>query len=233
MKNNLKLANHYYLLYRENKELRKIYSYIATNSNDTLSFVEKIIILKLHEFYKRYHKNLENKSISLDRFLGLLDDDREDYFEKSLNLFRNYFIAKGYEDILLSTQKKFLSQKEKSLKGDYDIKENLRSDKLKKRAEKILWHIPSKNSIHKLFLDDKSNKNKSLFYITNINNFESLIKFLNISKLDGTAEHFSFIYLKKALKKKKVDITSLENEHTQLIAELSDYYDLIKFYYFS
>lgn len=56
MKNNLHLANHYYLLYIENKELRKIKSYIAKNSNDTLSFEEKIIILKLHELYKKYHK---------------------------------------------------------------------------------------------------------------------------------------------------------------------------------
>lgn len=59
------------------------------------------------------------------------------------------------------------------------------------------------------------------------------MKFLKIPELDGTAEHFSYIYLKRALKKKKVDITSLQNEHTQLQAELSRYYDLIKFYYFS
>ena len=137
MKNNLQLTNHYYLLYLENKELRKIKSYIATNSNDTLSFEEKIIILKLHEFYKKYHKNKENKYISLDRFLGLLDDDTEDYFEISLCLFQDYFIAKGFEDILLSTKIKFLSKKEKSLLGDYDIKENLRSDKLKKEPKKF------------------------------------------------------------------------------------------------
>ena len=155
-------------------------------------------------------------------------------------MFYNYFEAKGFKDILVSTKEKFLPKKEKNLSikektliGDYDIKENLRSDKLKKRAEKILWHISSKNSIHKLFLDDKSDKNKSLFYITNINNFDSLMKFLNISKLDETAELFSCTFLQKALKKKKVDITSLENEHTQLQTELSDYYDLIKFYYFS
>lgn len=233
MKNNLELTNHYYLLYLENKELRKIKSYIATNSNDTLSFEEKIIILKLHEFYKKYHKNKENKYISLDRFLGLLDDNTVDYFEISLYLFKDYFIAKGFEDILLSTKIKFLSKKEKSLLGDYDIKENLRSDKLKKRAEKILWHLPSENSIHKLFLNDKSNKNKSLFYITNINNFEPLLEFLQVPELDETAEHFSYIFLQRALKKKKIDITGLQNEHTQLQAELSRYYDLIKFYYFS
>ncbi|MFS9017262.1 hypothetical protein QM953_07105 [Streptococcus cristatus] len=240
MGKNLKVTNHYYLLYLENKELRKIKRYIATNSNDTLSFEEKIIILKLHELYKKHHKIKKNKSISLERFLGLLDEGDEDYFEISLELFYNYFEAKGFKDILVSTKEKFLPKKEKNLSikektliGDYDIKENLRSDKLKKRAEKILWHISSKNSIHKLFLDDKSDKNKSLFYITNINNFDSLMKFLNISKLDETAELFSCTFLQKALKKKKVDITSLENEHTQLQTELSDYYDLIKFYYFS
>ena len=64
MENNLQLINHYYLLYLENKELRKIKSYIATNSNDTLSFEEKIIILKLHELYKKYHKIKEkNKNV--------------------------------------------------------------------------------------------------------------------------------------------------------------------------
>lgn len=233
MENNLQLINHYYLLYLENKELRKIKSYIATNSNDTLSFEEKIIILKLHELYKKYHKIKEKKSISLERFLGQLDEGTEDYFEISLNLFYDYFVAKGFEDILVNTKEKFLSKKEKSLIGDYNIKENLRSDKLKKRAEKILWHIPSKYSIHELFLDDKSNKNESLFYITNINNFESLMKFLNIYKLDGNAELFLLILLQKALKKKKVDIATLENDHKQLQTELSHYYDLIKFYYFS
>jgi hypothetical protein len=221
MENNLQLINHYYLLYLENKELRKIKSYIATNSNDTLSFEEKIIILKLHELYKKYHKIKEKKSISLERFLGLLDEGTEDYFEISLNLFYDYFVAKGFEDILVNTKEKFLSKKEKSLIGDYNIKENLRSDKLKKRAEKILWHIPSKYSIHELFLDDKSNKNESLFYITNINNFESLMKFLNIYKLDGNAELFLLILLQKALKKKKVDIATLENDHKQLQTELS------------
>ena len=247
MKNNLQLINHYYLLYLENKELRKIKRYIATNSNDTLSFEEKIIILKLHELYKKYHKIKKNESISLEKFLGLLDKGYEDYFKYASKLFYEYFEAKGFKDILDSATKKYLPEeennsskkekeltiKEKSLRGVYDIKENLRSDKLKKRAEKILWHIPSKNSIHKLFLDDKSNKNKSLFYITNINNFESLMKFLNISKLDKTTEPYLLYFLEKALKNKKVDRASLENEHTQLQTELSDYYDLIKFYYFS
>lgn len=121
MENNLHLANHYYLLYIENKELRKIKSYIAKNSNDTLSFEEKIIILKLHDLYKKYHKIKKNKSISLERFLGLLDEDAEDYFEISLNLFHDYFIAKGFEDILVSTKEKFLLKKEKSLIGDYDM----------------------------------------------------------------------------------------------------------------
>ena len=111
MENNLQLINHYYLLYLENKELRKIKSYIATNSNDTLSFEEKIIILKLHELYKKYHKIKEKKSISLERFLGLLDEGTEDYFEISLNLFYDYFVAKGFEDILVNTKEKFLSKK--------------------------------------------------------------------------------------------------------------------------
>lgn len=59
------------------------------------------------------------------------------------------------------------------------------------------------------------------------------MEFLQVPELDETAEHFSYIYLQRALKKKKIDITGLQNEHTQLQAELSRYYDLIKFYYFS
>ncbi|MET3634480.1 hypothetical protein [Streptococcus porcorum] len=231
MKKNLKIANHYYLLYLENKELRKIKSYIAKKSSDTFSFEEKIILLKLHEFYKNYNKVTEGKSISLEKFLGITKSNKN-HIKTAIGLFENYFSSKGLRDRLVKSHEKIILLQEKN-KGTYDIKESLRTDKLKKRAEKILWHIPSKNSIHKLFLDDKSSKNNSLFYITNINNFESLMKFLNISKLDVTVEHLSFVFLQKALKKKKVDIASIENEHTQLQAELSDYYDLIKFYYFS
>lgn len=234
MKNNLQLTNHYYLLYLENKELRKIKSYIATNSNDTLSFEEKIIILKLHEFYKKYHKNKENKYISLDRFLGLLDDDTEDYFEISLDLFQNYFIAKGFEDILVSTKEKFLLKKEKSLIGDYDIKENLRSDKLKKRADKILWHIsPTSKAIHSLYLGKSKEKYlNSAFYLANLSNYDELLFFLDIQQLDNNANCLYYILLKQKLRKKKVKIEELEKKHQDLQKELERFYELIKFYYF-
>ena len=45
------------------------------------------------------------------------------------------------------------------------------------------------------------------------------MKFLNIYKLDGNAELFLLILLQKALKKKKVDIATLENDHKQLQTE--------------
>lgn len=235
MKKNLHLTNYYYLLYLENKELRKIKSYIATNSNDTLSFEEKIIILKLHEFYKKYHKNKKNKSISLDRFLGLLDDDTEDYFEISLYLFENYFIAKGFEDILHSTKKKFLSKKEKSLIGEFDIKENLRSDKLKKRADKILWYVsPSSKAIHSLYLGNSKEKYlNSAFYLANISEYSGLMDFLGTKQLDNNIDYgYYYIFLKQKLRKKKVKIEELEKEHRSLQKELARFYELIKFYYF-
>ena len=234
MKNNLHLANHYYLLYIENKELSKIKSYIAKNSNDTLSFEEKIIILKLHELYKKYHKIKKNKSISLERFLGLLDEDAEDYFENSLNLFYDYFIAKGFEDILGSTKEKFLLKKEKSLIGDYDIKENLRSDKLKKRAEKILWHIsPASKAIHSLYLGKSQEKYlNSAYYLANISNYDELVVFLGLKHLDNRTNFFSYIFLKQKLREKKVKIEELEKEHQDLQKELVRFYELIKFFYF-
>lgn len=234
MKNNLHLTNHYYLLYIENKELRKIKSYIAKNSNDTLSFEEKIIILKLHELYKKYHKIKENKSISLERFLGLLVEDTEDYFEISLNLFHDYFIAKGFEDILVSTKEKFLLKKEKSLIGDYDIKENLRSDKLKKRADKILWHIsPTSEAIHSLYLGKSKKKYlNSAFYLANLSNYDKLLFFLDIKQLDNNANFFYYTLLKKKLREKKVKIEELEKKHQDLQKELERFYELIKFYYF-
>ena len=234
MKDYSKVANHYYLLYLENKELRKIKSYIAKHSNDTFSFEEKIVLIKLHELYKNYHKKIKEKSISLETFLdiGTAPSDEENHIEIAIGLFENYFTSKGLKNELDKSYKK-LDLLNKKNEGAYDIKESLRTDKLKKRADKILLHIPSKKSIHNLFLDDKSNKNKSLFYITNIDNFESLMEFLNISKLDKPAKHFSFILLQKALKKKKIDMASLQTEHQQLQTELSNYYELIKFYYFA
>ena len=234
MENNLHLANHYYLLYIENKELRKIKSYIAKNSNDTLSFEEKIIILKLHDLYKKYHKIKKNKSISLERFLGLLDEDAEDYFEISLKLVHDYFIAKGFEDILVSTKEKFLLKKEKSLIGDYDIKENLRSDKLKKRADKILWHIsPTSKAIHSLYLGKSKEKYlNSAFYLANLSNYDELLFFVDIQQLDNNANFLYYILLKRKLREKKVKIEELEKKHQDLQKELERFYELIKFYYF-
>ena len=135
---------------------------------------------------------------------------------------------------MVSTKEKFLLKKEKSLIGDYDIKENLRSDKLKKRADKILWHIsPTSKAIHSLYLGKSKEKYlNSAFYLANLSNYDELLFFLDIQQLDNNANFLYYILLKRKLREKKVKIEELEKKHQDLQKELERFYELIKFYYF-
>lgn len=224
---------HYYLRYVENKELRKIKTYIKSNeTEELLSLKEKILILKLHELFDNYDK----RKIGLEKFLGIVKVDGEDYFEKSLKLFEPYFVSKNQQESLKKAIKKIKKLKERE---NYNFLGSFRRDKIEERLRKILWHvIPTKKNFRYMLIGEK-NDSESFFYFSGINDLKTYLKFLGVSEenigksqpLDGELMDEELILLTKKLSSKKIDMLKLDSEHEQLQKELAEYYFIAEFYY--
>lgn len=232
MQKKIKNVNHYYLRYEENKELRKIETYIKNGVSEyTLSLKNKVSILKLHELFDGYHE----RKIGLEEFLGISSGNFEDYFDKAIKLFENYFIARNQKESLDEAIKKI--RKLKNREG-YNFLEALRRDKLEKQLNKILWYvIPRKKDIRYIFMKVKKSS-ESIYYFTHIDYFKHLYEFLNLEMPKEEVMHndlinIEFVRLKKVLKDKRVKIETLDSEHEKLQKNLAEYYSIAEFYYYA
>lgn len=229
MKKFLKETNHFYLRYVENKRLRSIRTYIKERENtETLSLRHKVIILKLHELFDAY----KNEKIGLEKFLGISREEPKGFLDEETPCFKDYFSARGQGKLLEEA-----IEKVKKLKNveEYNFLEALRRDKIEERLRDILWHvIPARKNIRYVFLKVKDDS-ESFYYIANKENFQDMLKFLDITdnSLNEKGIDFSLVLLKRKLKSMKIDINTLDEQHEKLQEELKPYYQLAEFYFFA
>ncbi|HFU4216892.1 TPA: hypothetical protein ACGO8M_000266 [Streptococcus suis] len=227
MENTLKEANHLYLLYIENKVLRKIKNYIkGGEEKETLSLRDKVLILKLHELFDSY----EDKKVGLEKFLGISSSGTEDFFDEALRLFKPYFEAREQSEFLNNAIGKVRELKNKE---EYNFLEPLRRDKIERRLRDILWHIiPKRKNIRYVFGGVKDDS-ESFYYIVNKDDFHAISEFLEIDSSLVVKDPFIFLRLSKKLKRMKVTLSTLEKEHKKLQEELEMYYQLAEFYFYA